>query len=495
MVLGASPFAFAQGTWRTTPSVSAAVTWTNNVDLDSSDRESDWVFTIVPAIGIDYRGARTSLRGSVAVPISIYAGTGEENNSINPSASLAGTWEAIDDLFFIDASANVSQTYYSAFGARPPGVINATENRYTSQTYQISPYLQRYVGRDISWSIRDDNIWSNVANSPEDAGWQYVNRLFGTINREARPFGWGADIERTAYRFVDQEPQTLSLVRARATWRPDPQLEMFVSGGYEKTDFPLNISDYSGTTYGAGFRWRPNERTRFDGSWEHRFYGESYDVAFDYRRRISFWNLRAYRTLTSYAEQIVDLQQGASVSAILDRALQSRIPDADERTRFIAEFMSGRGLPEFVDQPISIYSQRLSVVQGASASVGLVGVRNSLIGTVYTSQTQPITGAGQEIPPEIAGNDANRQYGVGASWSYQLSPLSSFALSAGASRAEAEPPLEDRSNQFTLRAIYTATIGARTTAFCGASWQNFDSNVDSDYTETSVFAGVAYRFW
>jgi hypothetical protein len=73
--------------------------------------------------------------------------------------------------------------------------------------------------------------------------------------------------------------------------------------------------------------------------------------------------------------------------------------------------------------------------------------------------------------------------------------LSSFALSAGASRTEAEPPIEDRSNQFTLRAIYTATIGARTTAFCGASWQNFDSNVQSDYTETSVFAGVAYRFW
>jgi uncharacterized protein (PEP-CTERM system associated) len=319
--------------------------------------------------------------------------------------------------------------------------------------------------------------------------------LFGTINREARPFGWGADIERTAYRFVDQEPQTLALVRARATWRPDPQLEMFASGGYERNDSPLNISDYSGVIYGAGFRWRPNERTSLDGSWEHRFYGESYNVAFEHRRRISFWSLRAYRTLTTYAEQIVNLQQGASVSAILDRALQSRIPDADERTRFIAEFMSDRGLPAFADQPISIYSQRFNVVQGASASVGLVGVRNSLVGTVYTVQTQPITGAGQEIPPEIAGNDNNTQYGVGASWSYQLSPLSSFALSAGASRAEAEPPLEDRSNQFTLRAIYTATIGARTTAFCGASWQTFDSNVDSDYTEMSVFAGVAYRFW
>ena len=473
--------------------MSGAVTWTNNVNLDSDDRESDWVFTIVPAFGIDYRGARTSLRGAVAVPISIYAGTGEDNNRVYPNAILAGNWEAIEDLFFIDASAYVSQTYYSVFGAQPPGLVNATDNRYTSQTYRISPYLQRDVGNDISWSIRNDKTWSNASNNPGNAGWQYINRLFGTINQVARPFGWGADVERTAYRFVDQEPQTLSLVRARGTWRPDPQLELFVSGGYENNDFPL--LDSSGVIYGAGFRWRPNERTRFDGSWEHRFYGESYDVTFEYRRRISFWNVRAYRTLTSHAEQFVSLQQGASVSTVLDGALQSRIPDADERARFIAEFMSSRGLPDFVDQPISIYSERLNVVQGASANFGLIGVRNGLVGSVYTYKTEPITGAGQEIPPAISGNDNNTQYGVGATWSYQLTPLSSFALSARASRTEAEPPLEDRSNQFTLRGVYTATIGARTTAFCGASWQNFDSNVRSDYTETSVFAGVAHRFW
>jgi uncharacterized protein (PEP-CTERM system associated) len=493
MLLGASGSAAAEGIWRTNASVGGTVTWTNNVNLErGNERESDWVFTISPAASVDYLAARASLRGTVAAPIVVYAGTGSDNNTIYPNAALQGNVELIEDFFFVDAAVSVSQTYYSPFGPRPPGLVNQTDNRYTSQSYRVSPYLQRTIGSDIAWSIRNDNIWTNLNNTPEATGGQYINRLIATINREARPFGWGADVERTAYRFENQDPQTLALARARATWRPDPQLELFATGGYERTDFPL--SSTSDAIYGGGFRWRPTERTRFDTSWEQRFFGSSYDVVFEHRLPLSFWTVRASRALSSYPEVIASLQEGTSVSAILDQALRSRIPDPDERAQYVQEFMTDRGLPEFVDQPVSVYSLRLYVAERAVVSAGLVGARNGLTATAYYLRQQPITGSGEVIPPAIAGTSDSTQTGLGATWTYRLSTFSVFTLSAGANWTKAQPPNEDRSDQQTLRAVVTNRLGPKTTTSFGASWQNYDSNTQSDYQEISVFAAITHSF-
>ena len=494
VLLGWSAGALAQTPWRISPTISTVVTATDNVDLAPKGlEESDVVLSFRPGLSVQYVGPRGTLQGSVAVPIVLYARTGDVNNKAYVNANIRGDAEIIKDLFFVDASANVSQTYFSPFGPTPPDLATATENRYTSQLYRVSAYLQGRAGSDISWSLRNDNTWTNLSDSPDAATQaQYINRLFGTINRRPQPLGWGADVERTEYRFEDQQGQVVALARARATWRPRTQLEMFVSAGYEDTDFPF--FDTSGAIYGAGFRWRPTDRTRLDASWEHRFFGESYDVVFEHRRPLSFWNFRAYRALSSYPERVASIAEGTSVPGILDRIFQSRIPDPTERAEFIADFMADRGLPEFTDQPISIYSERLYVLESATASVGLVGVRNSLVFRVYRSRQWPITGAGEEIPPVSGALDDNTQYGVGATWSYQLSPLMTFLVDARASRTEAEPPFDVTSDQFVLRAGLTQRLSLRTRAFYGARWYEFESSGSFNRREVAIFAGFNHSF-
>jgi uncharacterized protein (PEP-CTERM system associated) len=483
----------AQSTLKFTPSVSVDVTITNNVDLNSDgSRQSDTIFTISPGFLVDYQGPRGFLQGSVGVPIVLYARTGESNNEVYPSASLRGQLEVIDDLFFVDASATVAQTFYSPFGSRPAGLTNATDNRYTSQSYTVSPFLRGNIGSDISWSIRQDNYWSNLTDAPEVTDAQYINRLFATINRQPLPIGWGADVERTEYRFADQGDQILSLARARVAWRPVAQWEFFLSGGYESNEFPL--FDSSGPIYGAGARWRPTERTTLDASWEHRFFGESYDFLFAHRLPLSVWSIRASRNLQSYPEFLARLPEGTFVPGILNQILQNRINDPAERARFIAEYMANRGLPVFLDEPISVYTQRLYVYDYAAATAGLLGVRNSVFFTVYRSRQQPITGAGDEIPSTLTGEDNNTQVGAGLVWTYQVSPFTSFTMTADAFRAEAEPPKIDRSDQVVVRGVFTRPISPNTTAYFGARWQNFNSNVNPDWREAAVFAGFSHSF-
>ena len=60
--------AAAQSVWRFTPTVTADVTFTNNVNLSPQDtRESDAIFLVSPGFTVDYRGSRASLNASAHI--------------------------------------------------------------------------------------------------------------------------------------------------------------------------------------------------------------------------------------------------------------------------------------------------------------------------------------------------------------------------------------------------------------------------------------------
>ena len=128
-------------TWRIVPSVAYESTFTNNVSLSSTDRQSDWVNQLTPAVQFTERGAHSQLTGRIALPVLLYART-SENNDVAPQANIVGKFEAIERFLFIDASALVSQEFISPLGTRSISLANATNNRYTQQTYVISPYIE-----------------------------------------------------------------------------------------------------------------------------------------------------------------------------------------------------------------------------------------------------------------------------------------------------------------------------------------------------------------
>ena len=153
-------------TWRLVPSLGILETLTNNVNLaPSGSARSDLVTQLTPALSISELGARTRLSGSVSMPIVLYARTGSENNQVYAQASLNGTVEAIDKFFFIDGTILVSQQYFSPFGPQPVGLANATQNRYTAESYSVSPYIKGRTLGDVQYLIRDDNLWTKRQRS------------------------------------------------------------------------------------------------------------------------------------------------------------------------------------------------------------------------------------------------------------------------------------------------------------------------------------------
>jgi uncharacterized protein (PEP-CTERM system associated) len=480
-------------TLRLTPTLDGQVLYTNNVGLQPGpSAESDFVTTITPGLNIDYSGPRGFLRGSIATPITIYA-RDEDRSQITPVASLAGRGDIVKDRFFVEGLASVSQTYFSPFGARPIGIENQTENRYTAQTYQLSPVLQGNPTSLISYSIRDDNTWTVLSSTPVATDDVYTNRLFATINRQPTPLGWGADFQRTQYWFSGESAQRLMLTRARGVWQPDPQLRLFVTGGYEDNQFQLTES--RGPTYGGGFSYRPTERTSLDVSYEHRFFGPSYNATFTHRTPMTYWSAQASRNISSYPEQLGQLPAGAFLPGILNALLVNRIPGEAERIAFIRQFLIDRGLPIFLSEPLSLYNQQIFLLEYAYASVGLIGVRNSVFASVYRSRTEPISGQGEALPPILSAQNNNTQTGVGISWAYQMSSATSLNASANYGHSEANPPFTQETDTTSVQLNLTRTLSPRTNVHAGARWQKSKSNENfNDFREAAVFAGFHYSF-
>jgi uncharacterized protein (PEP-CTERM system associated) len=492
LALQAGPAA-AQSPWRVSGSVAGQLSYTNNVDLQrGAAREGDFVLSIAPRMQVSYEAARAALNGWVSVPIHVYAQT-SENNSVSPQANLVGHLEMVKDFFFVEASANVSQTYFNPFGPQPPGLINATDNRYTTASYRVSPYIKGTSGGSIRYSLRDDNVWTSLGGAPVGANNVYSNSLVGTIERDPAPLGWGVDLNRAEHDFNDQRrTQVLELVRARGIYRYSAAWQFAVSGGYERNRFPL--SDTESAIYGVGIVWRPTERTKLDAAWEHRFFGGSYRVEFQHRGPRSSWSLRASRDITTYPEQIAQLPAGSSVSSLLNDILLSRISDPAQRAEFIANYIRDRGLPDVIADPISLYTQQIYLLERATAAFGIQGARNNIFFTAYYGKSEPITGAGVAIPPILGGQNNNTQMGGGAVWTHSLTPTSSLSLSGNISRTDANPPFSGRTDNMSLRFSITRPISPKTTTFAGARYSKFESDFQNNYNEAAVFVGASHSF-
>lgn len=484
--------------WHIVPELDSELDFTDNVKLaPSGAQRSDFVLQLTPTLTIQEKSAHTTLAGTISAPALLYARTGAANNDVHPEVSLVGNAELVQKLFYVDASAQVSQQYFSPFGARPASLINATNNRYTAQSYRISPYFKGEGANDLHYELRDSNTWTDASGTPSATNRSYMNEIVGNVTRDPRPLGWSFDYNRTETRFSDQEPLRSQLERGSALWKPDPQLELSASGGYEDNHYPL--FHRSGVIYGGGFKWHPTSRSKVEANWEHRFFGSSYHVVLDERTPLSVWSLRASRDVTTYPQQLANLAAGVDVGTLLDGLFASRVPDAAQRQAFVDQLIRDRGLPSVLSSPLTLFNEQVTLQQSLQATVGLLGARNSIFLTAYRTRNEPVAGTAPTAVVSaidlLALQNDNTQTGTNIVWTYKLTPLYTLATSGDWVRTV---PLRDsslRSNQTVFRVVLSASLSPLTTVYTGARHQRLTSDVQASYRESAVFVGIRHIFY
>jgi len=172
IALRATPATGAE--WKVETSIGVRATLTDNVGLNPpGEEDADFYTQITPAIRATRNGAR--LRASVAYAPSafLYASSSEENSWAHSLAATANL-EAVPDFFFVDASATVSQTFLTPFGALPVDLGNVTENRTEAYGLTVSPYIRGQFGQTGSYEVRNRTSYA-ATDSDLTNGSTYVS--------------------------------------------------------------------------------------------------------------------------------------------------------------------------------------------------------------------------------------------------------------------------------------------------------------------------------
>ncbi len=497
--------------WRFTTSAGVTGTYTDNVNFAPRDEKGtgDFVTSLSAALGIAGEGRRVKLNGTIAATGQLYAREAQ-NNAITPSVNLVGSVEAIERFFFVDASANVSTQFLSPFGPQPGNVVNATNNRYISQTYSVNPYVRGELGATgITYEVRDENTWTvsgTYGDSTAKPPNTYVNRLTASMTSAASPLGWRVELERNDFdsgfesERVDNAGSHLTEVaRAIFTRQFDGQLQVSLRGGYDRSRFPLTGTE--GPVYGAGFQWNPSERTQMGGFWEHRFFGSSFEWKMSHRLPNSAINASFTRGLSSYPQNSLAIPAGTSVAQFVDAAFTSRIPDPVARGQAVEQFLARTGLPASLAAPVNIYTNQVQLQNAQNISFVLTGRRNSVTFTVFNLKTQAIAGTGDVLPPAFQFGTNNTQTGAGVTFAHQLSGftgLNAF-LTYSRTKSNDSAALDARSNDTNLGANVATQFGPKTTGSMGLTYSLYRLTSTSMTGEPntdalSIFAGVNHTF-
>jgi uncharacterized protein (PEP-CTERM system associated) len=509
---GAAPVLAAK--WTTSANAGATATYTTNVG-NAPEGQSSGDFVTSLSAGFNFRGdgARLKIDGSIGATWLLYASQ-TQNNSIAPSVSLSGTLEAIENFAFVDASANVSTSFLSPFGPQPASLVNATANRYISETYTVSPYIQGVLGpTNISYQVRDDNYWTAsrpYGDSAAQVPSTYANNLNASMASGTNPVGWRLEYNRLYYdngiqtggggTRVDPGNYTLETFRAIVSHQVDPQLILSGRAGYERNRFPT--TDEQGPIYGFGVQWRPTERTNIGGFWEHQFFGSSYDWQLTHRLPSAAISASFTRGLTSYPQLALAIPAGTTVTQFLDAAFTTRIPDPAERAAAVAAFLARTGLPPTLAAPVNFYATSIQLQNAATVSLVLLGVRNSITFTAFRVESSAISGQGTELPPALQFGQDNTQTGVGFAYSYQFPGGASMTGSYTFTQTTSDnPALTTRSGNGNLGVSLSKQVSPKTTVSGGVAYTTFQpigttEAVNSASTSSvNVFVGINHTFW
>jgi uncharacterized protein (PEP-CTERM system associated) len=492
---------------RWTATASAGGTETYNHNSGAGQPSDGFVTSLTAALGFNGEGARLKINGTVSGTESLYAGQGQ-GNTFAPSANIAGHIEAIEQFFFVDATVNVSQTYISPFGPQPSNVTVPTNNRYTTESYSVSPYIKGVLGSQVAYLVRDDSGWTTsqtFGDSSLKTPGTYWNNLDAEANSVADGHaGWSAQYNRQYYDSGAPGTGTylLQVARAIGSYRVDPQLELSIRGGYEKDSFPQESAignSTEGSIYGGGLHWRPTDRTDLSGFWEHHFYGSAYSWQLTHRLPNIALAANFTRGLTSFPQIALLIPAGVPVAQFIDAAFTTRIPDPVERAQAVAQFLAQSGLPPTLVSPLNVYATTVTLQNTATLTAVWIGVLNSIAFSVFRSESEAVSGQGSTLPPELQFAANNVQTGGGVSYSHRLTPLTNLFASATYTAAKpngTETELANvRTRNYNTSVGLNTQFGPKTSGTVGLSYFVFDAGgVGGKPSTLSAYATISHTF-
>jgi uncharacterized protein (PEP-CTERM system associated) len=339
-----------------------------------------------------------------------------------------------EDLFFLDANANITQQNISPFGQVTDNNTNLTNNRTEVRTYSVSPYFRRKFENNFTSELRytHDSVSSDAqlnSNSKGDSVRFNINS--GSAFKSIK---WGLNYNRQNIDFEKQVPLDTTMTTGNLDYAISSLVKLTSTFGYENNSYFYQGSQASGYFGTIGFAWTPSERTNIVFNTGHRFYGKTKALTISQRARMSVWSLGYNDDVTTTRAEFL-IPAGNNTSAFLNQLWQTSIPDPIQRQKIVDSFIRDSALPSSLSQPINTFSNQVFLQKTLLASVAMTGIQNTAVLNFFDSSRDPLSKTANSTPLPLT-QGIVKQTGVNALWHVQFSPRTNANLNLGYTRSE-----------------------------------------------------------
>lgn len=326
--------------WDSTASMAVSAYVTDNFCLGPGEEEDATVGTVTPRVNVTGRGGRAAmnLNGrlefntlqevSVDCPLGGQAGQRNNRESIVPSGTFFGEFEALENFLFFEANASAGLNPINPFGAGVDDSINGRNNANISTRWGAGFRLERIFDRRVRAFARYNyNEQSNSFNqvygdSSEDRVQFEVGMLPGTSRLLFSAVGSYSEIDFDGSQASGPFTSTLASAELRAAFVVSRQWQINGAAGEEFNEF-LSVSDeIDGEYWDVGMQWTPNARVSVNVGTGERFFGETPRANISYRHKRSRLTANYVRSLvfprSLRAPEVTSIDdQGALVDGLL----------------------------------------------------------------------------------------------------------------------------------------------------------------------------------
>jgi uncharacterized protein (PEP-CTERM system associated) len=444
-----------------------------------------------PAVTVNGRSARIRLHASYSPEIIYRAQEGRRD--VFHSLNYRGDAELVQQLLFVDTSANISQQNISLLAPQAQDNINSTGNRTNVTSFRVSPYLRRSFGNDAQAELRYtySTIDSSAVTSFSDSESNRIDmRLWS--GPAFKLLTWNLAYSKQSIAYTQGQDVDTEIISADARRLITHTLGLQVSAGYEDNNYVTLGPSPKGSFWSVGPEWRPTPRTLLAATTGRRYFGPTRSVTFNHRTRLTTWSLDYNEDITTARQELL-IPTTADATGLLDSLFLSRFPDPVVRQQAVQAFISQTGLPPSLTVPLNFFTTTPFLLKRWRTSFGIHGARNTVIANVFT-ETREATISGQAGGGDFAASRDTKQSGVSLLWTLRMTPHSTSNLSAGYSRNEF-PGLSRMDNVRYFRINLTQQFQPRLSGSLSYRRLENDSNqTGAGYTENAVSAALHMRF-
>jgi len=482
--------------WKLEAGVTGRETYTDNVALTSTNRQSDFITEVNPFINASKKGARFQADVHYTLQNLFYADQSSRNRT-NHQLAAGAKAELYENELFLDANASISQQLTSLLGAVGTDNTSATGNLATVYSVSVSPYWQHRFGSTANLLARYSH--SEVSSSGSSFSNSSINAVNASLSSGSafKDVFWSLAASDQETDYSNRPNVTISTVSGTLGYSITPKLRVNGTVGYDKNQYQSAGAPIEGSFWTAGASWAPSNRTSLSGSFGERYFGKTYSFAFDHRARTTTWHAAYAQNVTTTSSQF-SLPYGVSTADYLDSQLLSLYPDPAERAFMVALITAVYGLPPVLTDRLNLLTNAVYLDKRFDASVAYKTAKTVTTLTLFDAMRESLeSGSSSTIlfgGDIFASTQTVKQRGGAVSWLWRMNPRLSASASFNLSR-NSFPTLGRTDTLTAVNLGLTRTFNNKLTGGVSVRHQQRSSNTaGSDFKENAVIGSVSYKF-